>query len=471
MKSTKVAWIMALCLPLLCGLFAEKARAADEVVTYPAPREKSLLSDDYTVEVNGQPVDVYRAEVNHHPIEDRDYGGDYSFVQFDFSGTVQVKIHADRNLKNAIIRPISKGIEHDPGDENTTVITLKQPRRLSFEPNGEEKPLLIFANPLEGKQPDKDAPHVTYFGPGVHRPEGDKIVLQDDDTLYLAGGSVLQAGIEVRGENITIRGRGILDGTPWPWRKGPTGTTIDIQNSRNVTIEGIIVRGSPHWTIVPKNSDHVTVQNVKLCNSRVMNDDGINPCNSRHVHVRDCFIRSDDDCIALKGLVRDWGNVEDIRIENTVLWVDRARVTLLGHESRADYMRNIVYRNIDIIHAERLPFFLLEPGEEMRLTDVSFTDIRINGNGEPHLTVTRPTVNQYMRKKVPGHISNIRFENITVRGKSGGYKALVEGRDAQHKVENVTFDNVRIRGELLTKDSPKVKIGKWTENIRFTGEK
>jgi len=471
MKIMRTVQALATCLALVCGVFVGEAKAADEIVTYPAPQEKSLLSTDYTVEVNGKQIDVYRAEVNHHPIEDRDYGGAYSFVQFDFSGTVKVKIHADRSLKDTVIRPVSKGIEHELVDDQTAVVTLEKPRRLSFEPNGEEKPLLIFANPLEGQRPDKEDPHVTYFGPGLHRPDGDKIVLKDNDTLYLAGGAVVQAGIEVRGENITIRGRGILDGTPWPWRKGPTGTHIDIQNSRNVTIKGIIVRGSPHWTIVPKNSDHVTVENVKLCNSRVMNDDGINPCNSRHVTIKDCFIRSDDDCIALKGLVRDWGNVEDIVIDNTVLWIDRARVTLLGHESRADYMRNIVYKNIDIIHAERLPFFLLEPGEEMRLTNVTFKNIRINGNGEPWLTVTRPTVNQYMRKKVPGHISNIRFENITVRGKSGGYKALVEGRDAQHKVENVTFDNVRIRGELLTKDSPKVKIGKWTENIRFTGEK
>ena len=32
------------------------------------------------------------------------------------------------------------------------------------------------------------------------------------------------------------------------------------------------------------------------------NDDGINPCNSQDVLITDCFIRGDDDCIALKGM-------------------------------------------------------------------------------------------------------------------------------------------------------------------------
>ena len=63
------------------------------------------------------------------------------------------------------------------------------------------------------------------------------------------------------------------------------------------------------------------------------------------------------------------GNLEYITVENCLLWSDRARVFLLGHESRAEYMRHIVLRNLDILHFNMTPF-LFEPGEEMSIEDV-----------------------------------------------------------------------------------------------------
>ena len=98
---------------------------------------------------------------------------------------------------------------------------------------------------------------------------------------------------------------------------------------------------------------------------------------------RDCFIRSDDDCIALKGL--DFqaanSNVEHITVENCVLWCDRARVFLLGHESRAAFMRDVTLRNLDIIHFAMTPF-LMEPGEDMCLENVHIENVRLYGEGQ-----------------------------------------------------------------------------------------
>jgi polygalacturonase len=207
---------------------------------------------------------------------------------------------------------------------------------------------------------------------------------------------------------------------------------------------------------------------VKLCNSRVQNDDGINPCNSQDVLITDCFIRSDDDCIALKGLDfrGDNSNVERITVENSTLWCDRARIFLLGHESRAAFMRNITFRNLDIIHFT-MTAFLLEPGEDMRLEDITIEDIRIHGQGQREFIRLRPVVNQYMRKKVPGFIRNIQFRNITLDGKSGEYLVQIQGADTEHDVRNITFDNVSIAGEKLQKDSNRVRIGNHTKNVNF----
>jgi hypothetical protein len=298
----------------------------------------------------------------------------------------------------------------------------------------------------------------------VLKPE--KIVLQSKQTLYLAGGAVVKAEVIAEGTNIRIRGRGILDGSDWEWRRGPVGNLIAIRNSADVEIDGITLRGSSHWTIVPKNCQRVTVRNVKLCNSRVQNDDGINPCNSQDVLVTDCFIRSDDDCVALKGL--DFGapnsNVERITVENSVLWCDRARIFLLGHESRAAFMRNVTLRNLDIIHFSMTPF-LLEPGEDMRLEDITIENIRIHGEGQREFIRLRPVVNQYMQKKVPGFIRNIRFRNVTVDGQPGDYLVEIEGADSEHDVNDVIFENISIFGSELQDGSDRLRIGKHTKNV------
>jgi hypothetical protein len=181
--------------------------------------------------------------------------------------------------------------------------------------------------------------------------------------------------------------------------------------------------------------------------------------NSRRVLIRDCFIRSDDDCIAAKGLNREWGDVDDIRVERSVFWCDRARVVLLGHESRAPRMRNIVFRDIDVIHFVQSPF-VLEPGEEMILENVTFEDIRLEGAGQGELARIRPVVNQYMAKKVPGHIRNILFRNVEVTGAPGQYAITVENYDGTYRSEGVTFENVVIAGEPLRDGSPRLKIGK-----------
>jgi len=454
---------------LVIAAFIVSASAGAEVVTYPAPSEEA--SDEYEVSVEGQQVDVYAARTLDPPFAGKqwDFGGPYSFANFDMSGRVVVRIASKRSLRDVVIRPQSKGIKPVIEDDHTITLTLDKPQKLSIEPDGRSGPLLLFANPLEMDAPKPDDPGVVFFGPGLHKPE--KITLRSDQTLYLSGGAVVKAEVFAEGENIRICGRGILDGSDWEWRKGPVGNLIAIRNSQDMEISDITLRGSSHWTIVPRNSKGITIRNVKLCNSRVQNDDGINPCNSQDVLITDCFIRSDDDCVALKGLdfSAENSNVENIVVENSTLWCDRARIFLLGHESRAEYMRNVTLRNLDIIHFTMTPF-LFEPGEDMRLEDITVEDIRIHGEGQREFIRLRPVVNQYMRNKVPGFIRNIHFRNVTIQGKPGEYMVQVIGADTQHDVRDVIFEDVSILGSMLTGDSEEARVGENTENIKFTAE-
>jgi len=412
-------------------------------------------------------VDVYAARVLDAPFAGKewDYGGPYSFANFEMSGQVTVRITSKRLLRNVMVRPQSAGVRSKLGTEHSFILTLNRPCKLSIEPHGKEAPLLLFANPLDRDPPSPTAPDVIYYGPGIH--SVGRLDVTSGQTLYLAGGAVVKGAIVVRGTNITIRGRGVLDGSDYEWRKGPYHFTVGITGT-NVLVEGITILGSSHWTIVPHHSRNVTIRNVKLCNSRVQNDDGINPCNSQDVLITDCFIRSDDDCVAMKGL--DFNatnnNVERITVENCVLWCDRARIFLLGHESRAPFMRGITLRNLDIIHFSMTPF-LFEPGEEMRLENITIENVRVYGEGQRELIRLRPVVNQYMRNKVPGFIRDVRFKNLQVTGQPGDYRVQVTGADDEHDLRDVNFENVTILGERLTRESLRTSLGAHAENIRF----
>lgn len=451
---------------LLLPIFGSSAGAA--VVVYPAPKGEPL-SADYQVRIGQHTVDVYTARVLDPPFagKGKDYGGPYSFCGFDVKGAVDVRISSTNSLRNTIVRPTSLNMKTRLEDDHTLVLSLSGPSKLSIEPDGKRGPLLLFANPVEKKPPKQGAAEVIYFGPGVHKPG--RIVVTNNQTLYLAGGAVVKGGIEAQGENIRIRGRGILDGSDWEWTKGPTPFVVGIRGT-NVEVSDITIRGAWHWTIVPRNSQNVIVRNVKLCGARVQNDDGINPCNSRDVVITDCFIRTDDDCVALKGLdLNGASNVERIRVENCTLWCDRARIFLLGHESRAPFMRDIRLHDLDIIHFS-MTAFLFEPGEEMQLQDVKVENVRVNGEGQGELIRLRPVVNQYMHNKVPGYIRNVAFRKLTVSGKPGPYRVQVSGADQQHDIRGVSFQNVQILGSNLGGTSEHLELGDYVRDLQFEAD-
>jgi len=440
-----------------------------DVVIYPAP-DGERLSTDYTVLANGKQVDVYTARVQDPPWDKTklDHGGTYSFASFDMQGSVEIKIRSlNRSVRGTIVRPLSFGIKPVMVSDSEMSITLDAPCKFSVELDGKNKPLLIFANPMEDDIPDKNDENVIYYGPGIYKPR--LIALKDNQILYIAGGAVVKGAVVVAGDNTKICGRGIIDGSDWEWSKGPAWNLIPIFGD-NVVLEDIIVRGSPTWTIVPQHCKNILIKNVKICNGRAQNDDGINPVNAQDVMIDDCFIRTDDDCIALKGMeYRDKkdNNVERITVKNSILWCDRARVTLLGHESRAHYMRDILYRNIDIVHFYMVPF-LLEPGEDMRLQNVSFENIRLHGEGQDELVRLRPVVNKYMYKQVPGFISDIHFKDIRVTGQGGTYAFQLFGKDARHIIENVTFENILINGQRVKENSVNIQSDEYVKKFRFS---
>lgn len=476
------------------------------VITYPAPAGEPL-SLDYTVEVNGQPVPVYPVATMHR---DRKYSTAY----FDFTGSVTVKVRTDRPLDQLVMLPAKYGIKPTVAAGEAT-FTVTRPFSISFEPTGVNSPLLLFGNPIEHDAPKPGDPGVVYYGPGVHN--AGLIKLTSRQTLYIAGGAVVKGGIDATGDDICIMGRGILDGSDWEHNAGPNDFMINAVDCNNLVIRDIILKGSYYWTVVPQRCDRVLIQNLRLVGSRVGNDDGVDPCNSSNVTIRNCFMRTDDDSISPKGTTRAGGVTdsrpcENLLVEDCTFWVDFANVFRIATESSCPAVRNFTARNIDVIHfpvRNQVQIFYLHPTGNMPMENLVFENIRINGEAPLNfakLTPMKPLVGTRPIETprpnsitsgpgrrgvgsrgygefvlVPGdgpYIHNVVFKNIEVYGQEpaaapagpGGSPTgavLLAGVSERQNVRGIVFDNVVRYGRPLTVESPGVQIGNFVSDVQF----
>lgn len=464
-------------LTLIIGPWVSPVQA--RVVIYPVTPGMNM-SGDYIVEAGGKSVPVYRGE---GPLP-------YSFAYFDFSGSAAVKITSvARGLSNVVVRPASKGVVPSINGALMTFTLTNSPTHLSIEPDAKNGPLLLFANPLEVDPPAPGAPGVVYYRPGLHKP--DMIFLNSGQTLYIAGGAVVQAGVFVSGDNIKIRGRGIIDGLPWAVGYGPQPAggnrgQILTENATRLDIEGIILKDAWYTTVGLNRSDYVTVRNIKIVANRhdgsppdgrpLVNEgmapDGFHNFNTSHVEISDSFIRTDDDCIAP---IVSWTPeplTDGLTVTRTSLWTDRANIWRIGSGFQglgvpSPSMRNMLFSDIDVLHYDPAwnPAIRLMPNKAQALENVRFENVRINHEGQQALVEVQPWKNSN------SPIRNVTFKDIDITGNfNGNYgNIIVSGPDSASSVTGVTFDNFKRHGQLTLKSSPGVSVSGYTSNITFIG--
>lgn len=442
-----------------------------EVITYPAPAGEATSA--YTVTVDGKPVDVYAAQCQY-------FDGDYYFASFDFSGKVVIKIDSTFPLDKTVVQPERFGVKIVEKKSKTITMSADKPFRISVEPNGRVKPLLLFGNAVEKDAPKEGTPQVLYFKPGIHRTG--KITLTDNQTIYLAGGAVIKGCIYAKGKNITICGRGILAGEESPRFKGPGRFLIDCQNCQNVTIRDITIRNPWSWTFVVWNCDGVTIDNVKICGSRMINDDALDLVNTENVVVRNCFFRTQDDSIAIKGMAKMTRPCQNVLIEHCEFWTDCANIFRIGYECETTGMRNIRARDIDVLYYSknyRVPtdywanaIFWLQPNLEVLMEDCHFENMRIRSNGDNIIMLmAKPMRCIYgiYQQPEPGTLHNCSFKNIQVFGEKKNFKGILyfKGDSPKHNVDNILLESITYFGQPVTEKSSCVEIGDYVQKVMF----
>ncbi len=468
-----------------------------------------LIRPDYTVTFNGRPVTVHgaksckapfpfkvfragerpdiklaRPDAKMGPAQIAEAGNaPYAFACFPVAGAAEVVITSPLPLDKVQVRPAAAATVKRV-DGNTLTLSLAGPTKVSIEPDGRHGGLLLFADPPETEIPDADDPKVHYYGPGLHR--AGVIELKDGETLYLAPGAVVEGGVSAKGaRDIRILGRGVLCGDPWNWRAGPQPHMVMLNESENILIEGITLRCSWQWTIRTLGCRNVTIRNVKLCQGKNLNDDGIDPCSTSDVLIEDCFIRTHDDNISVKAHCDDRRPSERIEIRHCLHWSDLSRILMIGPESHADRIGDIHLHDCEVLYLGPpvrktgfgdwdgcAPFVCIEAAEDCRMEDIRVENVLIHLDEDRHgrdLIKIEPVITVFGKRDTMGTIRNITFRNIECTG-PWQPRICIWGKDAEHDVRGVRFENVCIAGALLDRSYPHLSLSEhFTRDILFEG--
>ena len=414
------------------------------VVTYPGP-DGIAPSDQYAVKVqqSGKQYDSFVYLCNAQWRTNRSKSN--SWTTFSFSGPVTVsvtKLKAE-TIKTCKILPSSYGIE--PRIEgNRVTFELDRPRKVSVEFDGDiVHPMLVFADALETDVPNANDPDVVYFGPGLH--EIGDTTIGSGKTVYLAGGAYVKGRLKAHNvQDVTIRGRGVLSGEEYPHGSNYSHNLINIQGKQTtrVLIEGITLTNSPLYLILIEGP-HNTVRNVKMMgwyfgtDGAYVENEGL---------IEDCFVKVNDDAFKLyesNTVVRD-----------CVIWqLENGAPFQISWNMPTDNSGFHV-KNVDIIRMEHrteqinLAAFDAVHGGRGHMSDYLFEDIRIENANWRLFYLTLAKHEFAPRDGEMGQISHLTFRNITATG-SLPRPNVIKGWDSQHKVFNVTFENLKINGKFI----------------------
>ena len=480
-----------LLLPMLVLLLAVSLSCAmAEVEAYPVPEGTPTEETPFRVTANGLEVGVY----GDYNAEFYEVG--FGYFNFDRGATVEVQVAVDFPFRTVEVLPAGTGIV--PRVEgNVITLTVDDPGQdLSFVFDGDYQgyTLHLFTNEIDHEAASyKGKFGVIYYGPGYHDESHRQIVLGSGMTLYVDAGAVLNAPVVVaNAQNVSILGSGVI----MMDKKNAVNPTygnivICLNNARNVTVRGVIAHAhrSQNWTTHVYYSSDVTLENYHVVSTQYASVDALDISNSQNVTVKDCFLRSCDDCITVKGL----GNAslpadnppnENIHVSGTRLWSDCNNAMVIGEESMAAYYKDISFRDIDVLYSydDRDNHERLEERAVMsivllhgtRVSDILWEDIRVNNC--QRLVCFRFVDSFWFgsiqgNQTFPGEVDGVTLRNISCVSDNHSRIAneiLIYGWSEDKQIRNVTFENFVVKGQKLTSlMNPYMKVNNYIQNIRF----
>jgi polygalacturonase len=241
----------------------------------------------------------------------------------------------------------------------------------------------------------------------------------------------------------------------------------------NILIEGITIINSPFWTINPEFCDNLTIHGITINNdAHSPNTDGIDPSSCSNVHISDCHINVGDDCICIKSGRdadgRKWGKpCENITITNCTMLAGHGGV-VIGSEMSGGVKKvtisNCVFDGTDTgirMKASRGRGGVVE---EIRVDNIIMSNIKKNAFIFD-LYYDGVSPQEPVSERTP-IFRNIHISNIT--GNSARSIGYIKGLE-EMPIEELSFSNIN----LTAKDGFSAKTARNIQfhNVDFTVEK
>jgi hypothetical protein len=419
------------------------------------------------------------------------------------SGLAWLYIFADRLKNDAPQLDTLKEVD-SRGDMDKKVFLDKQDRKVvnvmnyGPDPSGEKLSTHEIQKAIIETAVGPYPGGTLYFPSGVYKTGS--LRLYSGVTLYLADGALIQGsknpadyplpfGVEHGApnrdygydyalikihhcENVVIRGRGTIDAGG---AANGRLKIIHVENSRNVTVEDVVVRNTIGWMFPILHSENVVVKNARVISPITSNTDGINPDSSIDITLDGNFIVSGDDSVAVKATnfgMRLRDEIKNIRVVNNVLLTMKSSLKI-GTETQSRRIHDIVFENNDILMADRAFTLYLRDGA--LIENVTFRNNRVEIPGglssDKNRTIDidiskrdddiwrNPRFNEAQDN--PGNIRNVLFENITIGTKESRYldSSRISGHNRDNAVSNIVFRNFRVNGQKILDPSVSIPVG------------
>ncbi|MBQ3004311.1 MAG: hypothetical protein IJD88_00105 [Clostridia bacterium] len=498
---------------------------------YPVTKTADYCSD-YKVKINGIDASLNTARVSAVPFNRRWPGHQrgleqtelVNFLSCETDESLTFEITPPKPFEKVYIKPLSLGIDPEITADGKIVFTLDKPAHFTVEPYVRNNALHIFADPVKKYNINKDAENVIYYGQGEH--DVGLIILKSNQTLFIDEGAVVYARVIAEdSDNIKILGRGILDNSKnkeeilyecnlenndSAVNNAVREHTIKLDYCTNIEIDGITIRDSLLYNIKPSGCKKIHINNVKIIGCWRYNSDGIDMHNCENVLIENCFLRTFDDSICVKGFdfyfTNDNENAEhdaiyrngqvydtfkNVVIRNCTIWTDWGKSLEIGAETKAKEIYDIVFEDCNIIHVcfDALDCFNVDYADVHDVLyqniNVEYDDIIPKPCGQTNdAEVYVNTDSDYYPNIIAAVITfhkeysggglkrginrNLTFRNIHVFGRHAP-KVHFRGYDDAHKIKDVVIENLYWNEELVT-ELPDERFFKndFTENIVIT---
>jgi hypothetical protein len=409
------------------------------IVIYPAAAGAPLAAN-ITLRIQGRVVPVYHC-------------GTLDFACVSGEGALDLEITCGEGELLSSVRPLHRGVIARQ-QERLITCNIDRPRTVYVEITGRPA-LVINVAPLETFVPTASSDSCMVFGPGMH--DAGEITIGSGQTLYLAGGAWVRGWVRSsNADKPSIRGRGVLDGSQI---KRHSRNHILFDACRDVLVEGITTVDTPGWNLVFGGCERVVASHLNLL-GWVVSSDGIDVVGSHDVLISDCFLRNNDDCVAIKAMAYadrpidhplSWQrDVKHVQVKQCVCYNDQAGNALeVGFETRTGKISDILFEDIDVIgaHGEG-GVFTIHNGDRALISEVVYRNIRVE-HFYDRLIDFRVLRSRYSKDAERGLIRNIRLEHIQCIEDRYNTPSLIGGYDAEHPIQDVVFEDFTMGGKTV----------------------